>query len=69
MQACALSLVRQLFHLGAIEAFTGTLARKKDLDSMPPYEVGINPALRDRIIEFVDNTGLKTVGNINVLMD
>ena len=51
-----------MFHLGAIEAFTGTLARKKEVDAMPPYEIGLNPAIRDRIIEFVDSVGLKTVG-------
>ena len=60
-KACALSLVRQLFHLKAIEAFSGTLATRKDLDAMPPYEVGVDPALRDKIIGFVEEVGLKTV--------
>jgi ATP-dependent RNA helicase A len=53
-KACALSLVRQLFHLKAIEAFTGTLARKKEVDAMPPFEVGVKTELRDKIIGFVE---------------
>ncbi|XP_070176145.1 ATP-dependent RNA helicase A-like isoform X2 [Littorina saxatilis] len=41
-KSCALSLIRQLFHLGAIEAFTG-VKKKKDSENLPAYEVAVNP--------------------------
>ena len=44
-KSCALSLVRQLFHLGVIEAFSGTLKKNKSLDEMPAYEVALSPEL------------------------
>lgn len=39
-KSCALSLVRQLFHFGIIEAFTGIKKKKKEnevLFSVPSY--------------------------------
>lgn len=42
-KSCALSLVRQLYHLGVIEAFSGTLKKPKTEDSLPPYQVKVNP--------------------------
>eukprot|EP00096_Caligus_rogercresseyi_P013448 TRINITY_DN609_c0_g1_i3.p1 TRINITY_DN609_c0_g1~~TRINITY_DN609_c0_g1_i3.p1 ORF type:complete len:1366 (-),score=340.83 TRINITY_DN609_c0_g1_i3:377-4474(-) len=36
---CALSLVRQLFHLGVIEAFSGTLKKNKDGEKAPVIDV------------------------------
>ena len=44
-KSCALSLVRQLFHLGVIEAFSGTLKKNKDIEDMKPYEVTVSPEL------------------------
>ncbi|KAL8568221.1 hypothetical protein ACOMHN_027744 [Nucella lapillus] len=41
-KSCALSLVRQLFHLGGIEAFTGQKKKKKDSESLKPYEVALS---------------------------
>lgn len=35
-KSCALSLVRQLFHLGVIEAFSGTLKQKRDDEGLKP---------------------------------
>lgn len=44
-KSCALSLIRQLFHLKVIEAFSGTLKKAKTEDKHPPYPVKINPEL------------------------
>ena len=41
-KSCALSLVRQLFHLGVIEAFTGTLKKNRSIEEIKPYEVSVN---------------------------
>ncbi|XP_055688830.1 dosage compensation regulator isoform X2 [Lutzomyia longipalpis] len=48
-KSCALSLVRQLFHLGVIEAFTGSLKTAKSDDQMKPYHVCISPELQQKI--------------------
>lgn len=44
-KSCALSLVRQLFHLGVIEAFSGTLKKNKDVEELPPYDVALAPEI------------------------
>lgn len=48
-KSCALSMVRQLFHLGVIEAFSGSLKKAKSGDEMKPYDVQISPELRNQI--------------------
>ncbi|XP_056647810.1 dosage compensation regulator isoform X1 [Diorhabda sublineata] len=49
-KSCALSVVRQLFHLGVIEAFSGTLKKeKKSATEMPPFQVRISPHLKKQI--------------------
>ncbi|KAK5642747.1 hypothetical protein RI129_008914 [Pyrocoelia pectoralis] len=48
-KSCALSIVRQLFHLGVIEAFSGTLKKEKKGDDMTPYEVKISPVVQAQI--------------------
>lgn len=45
-KSCALSLIRQLFHLGVIEAFSGTLKKDKSGSDMKPFDVQISPELR-----------------------
>lgn len=47
-KSCALSLIRQLFHLGVIKAFSGTLKNPKSEDKLPPYQVAVNPDLINR---------------------
>ncbi|XP_062619282.1 ATP-dependent RNA helicase A-like isoform X1 [Saccostrea cucullata] len=59
-KSCALSLVRQLFHMGVIESFTGQ-TKKKDQDKLELYEVSVHPealgqvdkALQEWQIDFV----------------
>jgi ATP-dependent RNA helicase A len=48
-KSCALSIVRQLFHLGVIEAFTGTLKKDKSGVQMNPFDVQISPELQAQI--------------------
>lgn len=44
-KSCALSIVRQLFHLGILEAFSGTLKKAKTEDKIPSYPVKVDPEL------------------------
>ncbi|XP_037938859.1 dosage compensation regulator isoform X2 [Teleopsis dalmanni] len=65
-KSCALSLVRQLFHLGVIEAFSGTLKKRKDDEELKPYPVKINPELMKNVQEVIDGLNLKTMKTDNV---
>ncbi|XP_049811286.1 dosage compensation regulator isoform X1 [Schistocerca nitens] len=60
-KSCALSIVRQLFHLGVIEAFSGTLKRNKETEQLPPYEVNISPELESQIFDVLDGLNIKPV--------
>lgn len=62
-KSCALSLVRQLYHLGIIEPFSGTLKKNKELDVMKPYPVKLSPDLYTEIQEVL--SGLE-IAPINV---
>lgn len=57
-KSCALSLVRQLFHLGVIEPFSGTL-KKATTDQIKPYQVAISPDLKGRIMKILDELQIK----------
>ncbi|RUS82449.1 hypothetical protein EGW08_009795, partial [Elysia chlorotica] len=46
-KSCALSLVRQLYHMKVIEAFTGL--KKKDSELLPAYEVAVSEDLEKSI--------------------
>lgn len=48
-KSCALSIIRQLFHLGVIEAFSGTLKKERPTNEMTPYEVKVSPDLKKQI--------------------
>ncbi|XP_020278260.1 dosage compensation regulator isoform X2 [Pseudomyrmex gracilis] len=48
-RSCALSIVRQLYHLGVLEAFNGTLKKNKTSDQIKPYPVKISPDLDEQI--------------------
>ncbi|XP_060524054.1 dosage compensation regulator isoform X2 [Cylas formicarius] len=65
-KSCALSVVRQLFHLGVIEAFSGTLKKQKTAAEMPPFQVKLSPQLENQIDEIlqelsIDATEVKTL--------
>lgn len=47
-KSCALSLVRQLYHMKVIEPFTGIKKKNKE-NVLPPYEVAVSPELNMQI--------------------
>lgn len=64
-KSVALSLVRQLYHLGVIEAYSGTLKTKgKESDQLASYPVAIAPELAERLEKCVQNLNLVPV-NVN----
>lgn len=60
-KSCALSLIRQLFHLGVIEAFSGTLKKAKFEDKLPPYPVQVDPVLINQAREALSNLNIHPV--------
>ncbi|XP_070532711.1 ATP-dependent RNA helicase A-like isoform X2 [Ptychodera flava] len=52
-QACALSLVRQLYHLGVVEAYGGP-KQKKETNELTPYNVGVNPELEEKLSQVLE---------------
>ncbi|XP_036891151.1 ATP-dependent RNA helicase A isoform X1 [Sturnira hondurensis] len=57
-QSCALSLVRQLYHLGVIEASTG-LTKKKEGETVEPYKVNISQDLEHQLQNIVQELNLE----------
>ncbi|OQR68798.1 dosage compensation regulator isoform 1 [Tropilaelaps mercedesae] len=62
-KSCALSMVRQLFHLGEIEAFSGTL-KKKEITAMKEFQLKLAPDVFDEVNHVVEKLGLKPNGPI-----
>lgn len=60
-------MVRQLYHLGVIEAFEGTLKKNKGAEQMKPYEVAIDPELNSRITEVIGGLDIKPVHVVRIL--
>ncbi|NXU60593.1 DHX9 helicase, partial [Horornis vulcanius] len=58
-QSCALSLVRQLYHLGVIEPYSGQT--KKKGESLEPYEVSLSPDLENHLQKTVRELSLEIV--------
>lgn len=58
-KSCALSLVRQLYHLGVIEAYTGQ-TKKKDVEQLPSYEVSVKPELMEQLQGLIAELELMT---------
>ncbi|KAH8394703.1 hypothetical protein KR222_002076, partial [Zaprionus bogoriensis] len=67
-KSCALSLVRQLFHLKVIEAFSGTLKKKKDED-LKPYPVRLDQRLIDEVDEVIRELDLPVVNPRNIKLE
>lgn len=76
-KSCALSLIRQLFHLGVIEAFSGTLKKAKTEDKLPEYPVRVDPELMSRAREALAdleihpvrvNTSVKTENSVSLMI-
>ncbi|XP_030369057.1 dosage compensation regulator isoform X2 [Scaptodrosophila lebanonensis] len=67
-KSCALSLVRQLFHLKVIEAFSGTLKKKKD-EELKPYPVKLAPQLVDQVDSVIKALDLPVVSPRNIKVE
>ncbi|XP_017074877.1 dosage compensation regulator isoform X2 [Drosophila eugracilis] len=67
-KSCALSLVRQLFHLKVIEPFSGTLKKKKD-EELKPYPVNLDPELINKIDEVIQVLDLPVVTPRNIKIE
>ncbi|XP_007443431.2 ATP-dependent RNA helicase A-like [Python bivittatus] len=59
-QSCALSLVRQLYHLGIIEAYSGQ-TKKKEGESVEPYEVSLTSDLENQLQRIIEDMGLEVI--------
>ncbi|XP_055621598.1 dosage compensation regulator isoform X2 [Toxorhynchites rutilus septentrionalis] len=60
-KSCALSLIRQMFHLGVIEAFSGNLKTAKNQEQMKPIPVRVSPKLEQRIVECLREVEIQPV--------
>ncbi|KAH8854462.1 ATP-dependent RNA helicase A [Schistosoma japonicum] len=56
-RACCLSLVRQLFHAGEVEAFTGEKRKKKHTE-VAVYTVELNQKVEENLTSVLGNLGL-----------
>ncbi|KTG45877.1 hypothetical protein cypCar_00039407 [Cyprinus carpio] len=57
-QSCALSIVRQLYHLGVIEAYTGQ-TKKKEGEIVDVYEVNLSDDVQQQIRSIVQELGIQ----------
>ncbi|XP_057712948.1 ATP-dependent RNA helicase A isoform X1 [Corythoichthys intestinalis] len=57
-QSCALSLVRQLFHLGVIEPYSG-VTKKKEGETLEVFDVQVSPDLQQQLAEVVEELGVQ----------
>eukprot|EP00064_Thunnus_orientalis_P025592 superscaffoldBa00013338_g25983 len=56
-QSCALSLVRQLYHLGVIEAYSG-ITKKKEGETLEAFDVNVCPDLQQKLSTVVQELGV-----------
>ncbi|KAM9327076.1 ATP-dependent RNA helicase A [Gastrophryne carolinensis] len=57
-QSCALSIVRQLYHLGVIEAYSGQ-AKKKEGEAIEPHEVNLSPDVQKQLLSVVQELNIE----------
>ncbi|XP_039502239.1 dosage compensation regulator isoform X1 [Drosophila santomea] len=67
-KSCALSLVRQLFHLKVVEPFSGTLKKKKD-EELKPYPVKLSPNLISKIDKVIQVLDLPVINPRNIKIE
>uniref|UniRef100_A0A182QSZ8 RNA helicase n=1 Tax=Anopheles farauti TaxID=69004 RepID=A0A182QSZ8_9DIPT len=60
-KSCALSLIRQLYHLGVIEAFTGSLKSATSSEQVAAYPVKISDQLAKRVHESLMELNIQPV--------
>ncbi|XP_022167135.1 dosage compensation regulator [Myzus persicae] len=59
-KSCALSLIRQLYHLGVIEPFSGSL-KKTILNIVEPYEVNVDPLILNKVYDILQEFNIEPV--------
>jgi len=59
-KSCALSLIRQLYHLGVIEPFSGSL-KKTVLNIVEPYEVNVDPLILNKVYDILQEFNIEPV--------
>ncbi|XP_014675419.1 PREDICTED: ATP-dependent RNA helicase A-like [Priapulus caudatus] len=59
-KSCALSLVRQMFHMGVVEPYTGT-TKKLDVQQLATFEVGLPPELEAEIDTLLEGYNIQPV--------
>ncbi|XP_063795841.1 ATP-dependent RNA helicase A isoform X2 [Pseudophryne corroboree] len=57
-QSCALSMVRQLYHLGVIEPYTG-ITKKKEGESVEPYQVNLSPDIQKQVLGVLEEMNIE----------
>ncbi|XP_073427436.1 ATP-dependent RNA helicase A [Dendrobates tinctorius] len=57
-QSCALSVVRQLYHLGVIEAYSGQ-TKKKEGESIEPYEVNLSVDVQKQLNSVIQELNIE----------
>ncbi|XP_008183325.1 ATP-dependent RNA helicase A-like [Acyrthosiphon pisum] len=58
--SCALSFIRQLYHLGVIEPFSGSL-KKSILNTVKPYEVNVDPLILNKVYNILQEFNIEPV--------
>lgn len=59
-KSCALSLVRQMYHLNVIESYTG-VTKKKDAEVLESYEVQLKPDIVEEVHSILNEIGIHPV--------
>ncbi|XP_068095780.1 ATP-dependent RNA helicase A isoform X2 [Hyperolius riggenbachi] len=57
-QSCALSIVRQLYHLNVIEPYTG-ITKKKEGESIEPFPVNLNPDVQKQLQNVIQELNIE----------
>jgi len=65
-KSCALSLIRQLYHLGVIEPFSGSL-KKTVLNIVEPYEVNVDPLILNKVYDILQEFNIEPVIKVNYI--
>jgi len=63
-KSCALSLIRQLYHLGVIEPFSGSL-KKTILNIVEPFEVNVDPLILNKVYDILQELNIEPVIKVN----
>jgi ATP-dependent RNA helicase A len=60
-------LIRQLYHLGVVEAFSGSL-KKTILNIIEPYEVNVDPLLLNKVYDILQELNIQPVIQVNNIL-